>query len=473
NTTNGWWPKSEGFHHYLARCSYLLQQGEFVGDVAFYYGDEAPNFVPPKHVPATLGLGYDYDVVNTDVIVNKMTVRDNRIYLPHGQFYEVLVLPQEARMNPAVLQKLEQMVAAGATIIGPKPQRSYSLSNPQTSDRQIQSLAAKLWGKVDSAQLQEQVYGKGKIVWGKTVREVLRQKGITPDVQLKTDNSSDSIDYIHRRTADADIYFIRNKKEEPITGNCTFRVKGKQPEWWIAETGNTVLIPAFTNTKDGITIPLHLAAHGSAFIIFQKPIATKPLPATASTAKDLLYTSKGLVIAKTNDVKSLALKSPWEVRFEHKGNTPVAETMQSLHSWHQSNDSAIKYFSGQATYYNSFEVSPDGLNKDAVLLLALNNVKEIADVYLNGKRLGQHWHSSHVFALKEELKPGINNLVIEVVNSINNSLIADAKNPRQYRQMRSNITKLPNAWQKPFAEAPLLEAGLIGPVTMKWASLWP
>jgi hypothetical protein len=131
----------------------------------------------------------------------------------------------------------------------------------------------------------------------------------------------------------------------------------------------------------------------------------------------------------------------------------------------------IKYFSGQATYYNTFEVSADDLKKGAVLLLSLNQVKEIAEVYLNGKRLGQHWHPAHVFALKEELKPGKNYLVIEVVNSINNGLIGDAKQPVKYKDLRSNITRLPNAWHMPFAEAPLLEAGLIGPVTLQWSSL--
>jgi hypothetical protein len=145
--------------------------------------------------------------------------------------------------------------------------------------------------------------------------------------------------------------------------------------------------------------------------------------------------------------------------------------MQALRSWHLSKDSAIKYFSGQATYYNSFEVDKRSLKENAVLLLSLNGVKEIAEVYLNGQRLGQHWHPAHVFALKHELKAGTNHLVIEVVNSINNSLVGDAKKPAQYRSMRSNVKKLPNAWMKPFDEAPLLEAGLIGPVTLQWASL--
>jgi hypothetical protein len=140
-----------------------------------------------------------------------MTVRNGRIYLPHGQIYEVLVLPQERRMNPRVLQKLEHMVAAGATIIGPKPQRSYGLYNQDGADQQIRKVGAKLWGTVDSVKVKERVYGKGKIVWGKTVRDVLHQRGIMPDLSFKGDKLNDSIDFIHRRTGDADIYFIRNK----------------------------------------------------------------------------------------------------------------------------------------------------------------------------------------------------------------------------------------------------------------------
>jgi len=471
NTTNGWWPKSEGFHLYLGRCSYLLQQGNFVGDVAFYYGDEAPNFVSPKHVPATLGPGYDYDAVNTDIILNRMTVKNNRIYLPHGQFYEVLVLPQDERINPLVLKKLEQMVAAGATIIGPKPTRSYGLCNHTANDSQVVSIANTLWGKVDSSRVTSHSYGKGNVSWGKTVREVLMQKGITPDVQFQG-KQNDTIDYIHRRTADADIYFIRNKKRGAISGTCTFRVKGKQPEWWNAETGKTVQITSFSIAKEGITIPLNLAAEESAFIVFKNAIALPAKRKEAIDDKQVIYTTKGLV--QTNQKTSgpnPVINNPWEVRFEHKGNTPVADTMQHLTSWHLSANAAIKHFSGQAAYYNSFEIAAGDLKKDAVLLLSLNKVREIAEVYLNGKRLGLHWHPSQVFALTDELKPGKNYLVIEVVNSINNTLIGDAQKPKEFRQMRSNITRLPNAWQKPFAEASLIEAGLIGPVTLQWTSL--
>ena len=473
NTTNGWWSKSEGFHNYLARCSYLLQQGEFVGDVAFYYGDEAPNFVPPKHIPAALGFGYDYDVINTDVIINKMTVRNGRIYLPHGQFYEVLVLPRDQRVNLLVLQKLEQLIASGATVIGPKPTRCYGLTNQEACDMEVRSLADKIWGNVDSVKVQVRTYGKGKVIWGKTVKDVLLQKGITPDVQLNSVNISD-IDYIHRATASADIYFVRNKNDEAIEGSCKFRVHNKVPEWWDAQTGNTYPISKYTVSKDGISIPLNLPAHGSAFIVFNKEIKKDGQRGEeAMDVKGLIYTSKGLAqtgSASTVSQKMVTLKAPWKVRYEHKGNTLLEDSLQELSSWHTSANNSVKYFSGQATYYNSFELSENDLKQNTILLLHLNKVKEIAEVYLNGTRLGLYWHPSQLFALKDELRAGKNFLVIEVVNSINNRLIGDAMKPKEYQITRSNITRLPNAWQKPFREAPLLEAGLLGPIMLQWAT---
>jgi hypothetical protein len=138
-------------------------------------------------------------------------------------------------------------------------------------------------------------------------------------------------------------------------------------------------------------------AQASAFLVFQKPILSKTLPVRETSANDLLYTSKGVVITRASSAQSITLKGPWDVRFEHNGTTPVADTFQALHSWHLSKDSGIKYFSGQATYHNTFEVRADELKEDAVLLLALNNVKEIADVYVNGKKVGQHWHPARLF----------------------------------------------------------------------------
>jgi hypothetical protein len=229
NTTNGWWPKSDGFHLYLGRCSYLLQQGNFHGDVAFYYGDQAPNFVSPKRIFPTLGKGYDYDVVNSDAILNRMQVKDGKIYLPHGQYYEALVLPDDERMNPKVLAKIEELITNGATVVGKKPTRSYSLSDYQNNDNVVRTLADKIWPKTKG---KERVYGDGKIVWSKSVRQVLTEKGIVPDVEFISTTTHDSCDFIHRIDGETHIYFIRNKSNQAFNGTVRFRVADKEPEWW-------------------------------------------------------------------------------------------------------------------------------------------------------------------------------------------------------------------------------------------------
>ncbi|MDQ2656725.1 MAG: hypothetical protein M3Y60_04825 [Bacteroidota bacterium] len=467
NTTNGWWDKSAPFHEYLARCSYLLQQGNFVGDVAFYYGDRAPNFVAPKHIPEGLGFGYDYDVVNSDVILNKMQVRDGKITLPHGQTYEVLVLPEEESVDLDVLNKIKALVAAGATVIGPKPSRSYGLNNFDDDDRTIKSIASELWGNIDGSTVKENNHGKGTVISGTAVRDVLRAKSVIPDVQL---NGSDgnSIDFIHRRTADAEIYFIWNRGKDKITGTCTFRVTGKQPEWWDPETGAITPIHHYEAQEKATTIPLPLPSQGSCFIVFRDRKSGLPQPIPKVTT--LTLTAHGLAGSPSDGLPpSQTLSGPWELRFGHRtGNAPVRHNMKELTSWHQSPDETIRYYSGAVTYSHSFEVSASRINNDLIATLSLNNVKEIAEVFLNGERIGFHWSPPTQLDITGKLKAGKNYLVVTVVNSINNWLIGDAKRPKAYREARSNIAKLPNAWSTPFAEGPLIEAGLLGPVVIQW-----
>lgn len=470
NTTNGWWPKSKGFHDYLARCSYLLQQGNFVGDAAFYYGDRAPNFVAPKHVPAELGSGYDYDVVNTDVVLNRMQVRDGRIYLPHGQSYAVLVLPEEETMDPRVILKLEQMVLEGITLIGPRPIRSYSLRDAARNDEVVREAASRLWGSINGTSVFENKVGKGRVIWGISVREALMTLSVPPDFTFTSHTGRDSIDYIHRITDEFDIYFIRNPLAEHLAGTCSFRVAYGIPEWWDPVTGHITPIKFYTRERGYTSIPLSIVSQGSGFVVFRKGKKSSDSSQAIQDIPSLLYSTSGPIATTGRDLPAaMELKGPWVVSFEKRTGSPVMDTMNLLRSWHTSDNDGIRHFSGQASYRIDFELPANLLQREYALLLELNRVKEIAEVYLNGRKLGTHWFHSNRFDITPYVTAGKNHLVIEVVNSINNMLIGDALLPERYRQTRSNISKLPNAWMKPFAEADLIEAGLIGPVIVRWA----
>jgi hypothetical protein len=448
HVNNSWWPKSKSFHEYLARTSYLLQQGNFVGDVAFYYGDKAPNFVQPKRVQATLGFGYDYDVVNSESILRFMTVKDNKVYLPHGQSYQVLVLPSERKVNLEVLKKLEQMVLSGATVIGPKPVETYGLHQFERIEAEIKTIADRLWGKVDSVNVQEQNYGKGKVVWGKSVKQVLTERKVEPDFLFTSKTDTALLDYIHRSTVKEDIYFIRNTRNASLDYELSFRGNLKNVQLWNAVDGSMKNVSA-SQSKNRTVIKLRFEPFESFFIIFNTD--SKP---ESSTEKEMKM------------VKEKPITGSWELRFPHGWGAPAKTEFDNLKSWTASADSNIQRFSGVASYYKTLDVSEAEIKSGKKIFLDLGDVREIADVWVNGHHLGERCFIPYRYEVTGVLKPGKNNLVIEVANALNNRMVGNAHLPQKYQTSSSNILKGPTPWSTPWAQYSLLSSGLLGPVRL-------
>jgi hypothetical protein len=295
NPNVAWWPMARPFIDYLSRCSYMLQQGLFVADACYYYGDQAPNFVPSKNIKFCPGSGYDYDVINSDVILNRMTVKNRRLVLPDGMSYALLVLPEQADMDIEVLRKLESLIKAGATVVGPKPTRTGTLQEYPRRDAQVAMLADKIWGNCNGQDIKEQAYGKGQVVWNRSVAEILSAAGIGPDFSYRGADGRARLDYLHRRAKDADIYFVSNMQERWEDVDCVFRVKGKQPELWHPETGEVRTFPVYETAKDQTRLTLHLAPAESVFVVFKKPAAAthftrlERLGASASTLTPVLF----------------------------------------------------------------------------------------------------------------------------------------------------------------------------------------
>jgi hypothetical protein len=234
-------------------------------------------------------------------------------------------------------------------------------------------------------------------------------------------------------------------------------VTSGSPEFWNPVDATIVAIEKFQRVDHGTQIELELQGEKSVFIIFREGGTTGSPDVNRSSD---LKKDAGIVN------RSIELKSPWELRFGHEGNSPISLKMPKLASWHTSELETVRYFSGTATYTNHFIVSPADLGNSKAIL-ALNKVEEVADVYINGYHIGTHWFDHQTFNIGDYLKEGDNTILIEVANTINNGLVGDARKPKEYRKYRSNITRLPNAWMKPFAEASLLPAGLLGPVEIR------
>lgn len=438
-----WWPMAGAFVDYLSRCSYLLQQGHFVADVCYYYGDQGFNFVPPKHVDPSLGPGFDYDVTNPEGILERMSARDGRIVLPDGMHYELLVLPDREDIDLDVLRKVRELVRAGATVVGRKPARSNGLHEYETRDAEVRRIADELWGDCDGESVTEHTYGEGKIVWGRTLRETLAAKGVGPDFTVLSEDVD--IDFIHRTTDAAEIYFVSNRRDARAAFDAVFRVQDRVPEFWDPATGTTRRASTYSEVDGGVRCTLDLAPAGSVFVVFRKDTDAVPPPASRMEA-----------------LPPIPLDVDWEVRFPY-GDTAETAKFDQLVSWTQHPSPAIKYFSGIAVYETTFEISDAVANSERVEL-NLGDLWCIGRVIVNGEDLGIVWKPPYSVDITSAVESGSNSLRVEIANTWANRLAGDAQLPEAERTTNTNITATRTTDRKQWKELPLRDAGLFGPV---------
>jgi len=283
--TQTWWEQSTAWHQYLARCQQLLRQGLFVADICYLQPEGAPrSFGPPvarRGNPPDRPV-YDFDGCSPDVVLTRMSVRDGRIVLPDGMSYRLLALPNSQTMTPRLLGKVVELVEAGATVVGPRPQKSPGLENYPACDNEVKQLADKLWGDCDGERIKHHALGKGHVFWGETPEQVVAGGKVPVDFAFDGPLASKPR-YIHRTLEDGtEIYFVANKREASIAGNCAFRVLGKRPEFWWPQSGSVQLAAAWQE-KDGVTrLPIYLESAESVFVVFQ-PGQGKPDPVVAMT----------------------------------------------------------------------------------------------------------------------------------------------------------------------------------------------
>jgi hypothetical protein len=435
----------------------MLQQGLFVADACYFYGDQAPNFYPPYHwvpekpVPEDLGAGYDFDVVNSDVILNRMTVRNGRIVLPDGMSYAVMVLPDQVHMPLEVLRKLESLVREGATIIGRRPSTVPYLNKFQEDSQTLTGIAGLLWKDPGTQEPMVNAHGKGRVISGMGARKVLEMDGIGPDFSHTPQNA---LDYIHRRTGDSDIYFIRNQSGKPWSGKCSFRVIGRFPEVWDPSTGAQYGIKTFLEDGHLTQINLSLEAWESLFVVFAEKQRSLPI----------MDDSEGTPVALRE------LDRNWTITFPEGWGAPKEAFMDTLYSWTESKDQGIRYFSGTAAYQNTFSLKSSDL-KNSRFMLELGEIRDVAEVFVNGKPAGILWKPPYAVDITPWVKSGKNELKIEVVNQWVNRLTGDMLSKPEERFCRTNqpyITRDNQGsdnWPEGGDETFRVQAsGLLGPV---------
>ena len=261
NRLNTWWSQSKAYMNYIARSQYLLQQGEIVADVLVFTGESSPNTAFLK--PEIKQMGFDYDLIGANKLKD-LTVKNGTIYSSVGNSYNVLVLPNSNFIKPETLQKVKELVDGGAKVIGRKPLKSPSLSNYPSCDEVVKTYVDILW--------------TAGLVKDMSIEAFLSEKA--PDFSIENNDKTD-INFIHRKTDDADIYFIANSRKESREIIARFRVSGKQPEIWNSEKGTIKDLVVFKENEDGTTtVPIQLGMEEAVFIVFKKPLNTSHLVTT-------------------------------------------------------------------------------------------------------------------------------------------------------------------------------------------------
>ena len=435
NRNETWAEQAGVWVDYIARTTYLLQQGHFGADVVYFYGEDSNLTAIFDSKAPDIPAGYGFDYINADGLIHMLAVANGRITSKSGMSYRVLGLdPYSRHMSLPVLRAIRKLVEDGAAVAGPKPTDDPSLADDQA---EFQRLNDELFGDGTGVH----TVGKGTVYAGQSLADVLGALKLTLDFDYTKPENDARLLFVHRKLADGDLYFVDNRNDRDETVDATFRVSGKAPELWYAETGKSE--PVSYNMADGrTTVPLHLEPWGTAFVVFRK--STK---------------APSLTLPKVVETQLVAVEGSWNVAFEPGRGAPASITLEKLMSWSDSPDAGVRYFSGTGTYTKNILAPAEWFKKGAHLWIDLGDVKNLAEVTVNGKSLGVVWHAPFRIDATSALKPGANEVMIQVTNAWVNRLIGDLQ--------PDATTKYTFADVKPYkANSPLLSSGLLGPVQL-------
>ena len=265
--TSTWWEQSRAWLQYVARSQYLLQQGRFMADAAYFCGESAP--VEMRNGDPALPAGYDYDAINADVLLHHAAMKNGRLVLDGGMSYRVLILPPaDPAMTPDLLRALAAFVTDGLVVVGQPPRASPSLAKYPECDVEVGELADQIWGNCDGRLITEHTLDRGKAIWGRPLDQVFGELKLEPDFDYPASGGA-RLGFIHRRDGDAEIYFVANQQNRFETIDCRFRVQGKQPELWNPETGAIEPAPVWHEENGRTVVPLPFGPSGSMFVVFR------------------------------------------------------------------------------------------------------------------------------------------------------------------------------------------------------------
>ena len=454
-----WWPLAGEWIRYQTRCQHLLQEGTFRADVLAFAGDDAPKDTI-KSIEKMKGRpGYGFDAITREGL-KAVRVRDGCLVSPGGVTYRVLYVGAHESMEPESLEAIARLVAAGATVVGRRPTKACGLRDYPYADAVVAKRAAEVWADK-------------RVIDSDSLDVGLKAIGLCPDWAF----AGGDIRAIHRGYADGtEGYFVMNAAHrEAVTAQGVFRVTGLVPEFWDAETGRITRVADWSDDGTTTKLDIPLGPQGSVFVMF-RPKDRATVGAEPQTVRETL--------SETD------LSSGWTVSFPAGWGAPASITLGTLASWTAQADEGVRHFSGIATYEKTARIA--NYDPPRRYSLDLGDVRNLAQVTVNGKRYPALWKPPFVLDITDAVKGPELKLSIRVANLWINRLIGDEEKPE-------DVTWTEKRWKGPhLAEWPdwfvrkeprvsgrltfatwhhwkkgdaLVDSGLLGPVRVREETL--
>ena len=434
NTHNPWSFVMPELALYLQRVSFALRQGKPANDVAlllpnddvwstfsvrtnsmnpvisqggfntvgsnFSIDESLDHSLVNAVIPQVLDAGFNVDFIDADAIDSA------------GIPYPVLILPAIDRLPLATYQKIEEYARHGGIVIAAHslPASAPGVLQADSDGRQIREISQRLFQASDAA---------GHFISDEKQLGSALAAYLPADVILSP--RTPRIGFIHRKLVAGDLYFVANTSNQPHHVQATFRHAAKHAEWWDPFTGQ---ISAVENPT---AVDLDLQPYESRLILFSgsATVLEKRQPPSRIPSK------------------TVELSTDWKVTFTGTNQTIA---MPRLRFW--SEDPTFKYYSGQASYLRTFDLSPEDLNSGTNGVLDFGQgtpieepnplpqfsmkayfegpIREAAEVYVNGKAAGFVWHPPYTIDVTRFLTVGTNTLRIVVGNTAINSMAGRA-----------------------------------------------
>jgi hypothetical protein len=522
NPSNVWWKYYDLLTQYIARCSYLLRQGDFAPDIAVYSplaNQWTLDVLNPRKWTrefdwGDLGFllvsnGYDFDLLNDDALQNIARFEDGKIKIRNME-YKVLLLPNIKALPLETMEVIEDYVKNGGAVIAfdRVPEYSTGLNDYQNNDKKVQEIVSKMFvepfgrdaiGKVN--------FGKGysyylknvidRRIWWDTRASTLDpflktiQNHIQPDFGIdfayEGIRRNEGLTFLHRKIEKTDVYFVTNIQDRWSTKPVTFRVKDKIVWEWNPYDGSIRQLFQYLENEVGTNVPLHLAPYESTILVFEEgqtdhviktdfydiqTISQNEVTALANENgvyfTDIKIADK--VISKTESVNGipspLTINGTWQLSFKGKDFPNLKKQKTILTSW--TDDADTKKFSGTVKYSIEFDLPNNYIEKSYVLKLDLGKLGNIAEVELNGNKAGIIWMREQTLDITDFAQIGENQLTICLTNTDINRVSGLKEVPpvpkELVKRFGSGTTEFSARKQPEIGFEPLPASGLMRPV---------